>query len=162
MLFGFDARLPLDHALSELHNNKNPASTDFVTARNDARVAVEKSLQRYNDAMQRSADKRRRQLEFAEGAWVWLNSSHLRLPGKLSRKFAAKWCGPYRVLQRISHVAYRLELPKELHGIHDVFHVSLLKPHSGEVPAARAPVFVGGEPEFEVEALVDKRLGRRN
>ena len=49
--------------------------------------------------------------------------------GKLSPRFI----GPYKVLERIISMAYRLALPPELAKLHDVFHVSVLqKYHSDE------------------------------
>ena len=53
-----------------------------------------------------------------------------------------------------------MALPSELGKLHDVFHVSVLKPHFGPVPPARAPVFSIEEPEFEVEKILGKRLSR--
>nr|CAD1827470.1 unnamed protein product [Ananas comosus var. bracteatus] len=43
--------------------------------------------------------------------------------GKLSPRFI----GPYEVLERIGPVAYRLALPPNLSGVHNVFHVSTLR-----------------------------------
>ncbi|GKB18692.1 putative reverse transcriptase domain-containing protein [Tanacetum coccineum] len=42
-------------------------------------------------------------------------------------KLAPKYVGPFEITERISPVAYRLRLPEELNGVHDMFHVSNLK-----------------------------------
>ncbi|GJY51629.1 hypothetical protein Tco_0442476 [Tanacetum coccineum] len=42
-------------------------------------------------------------------------------------KLALRYVGPFEILKRISLVAYRLRLPKELKSVHDTFHVSNLK-----------------------------------
>ncbi|GJW17730.1 putative reverse transcriptase domain-containing protein [Tanacetum coccineum] len=42
-------------------------------------------------------------------------------------KLAPRFVGPFEITERIGPIAYRLRLPKELNGIHDMFHVSNLK-----------------------------------
>nr|GEX80544.1 putative reverse transcriptase domain-containing protein [Tanacetum cinerariifolium] len=42
-------------------------------------------------------------------------------------KLAPRYVGPFEILERIGHVAYRLRLPEELSGVHGTFHVSNLK-----------------------------------
>ncbi|KAD3640048.1 hypothetical protein E3N88_29271 [Mikania micrantha] len=42
-------------------------------------------------------------------------------------KLAPRYVGPFEIIERIGPMAYRLRLPDELSGVHDVFHVSNLK-----------------------------------
>jgi len=42
-------------------------------------------------------------------------------------KLAPRYVHPFKVLQRCGELAYQLELPESLSGVHDVFHVSQLK-----------------------------------
>ena len=37
------------------------------------------------------------------------------------------YIGPFRIITRVGKVAYRLELPEELSGIHNTFHDSQLR-----------------------------------
>ena len=43
--------------------------------------------------------------------------------GKLSPRFI----GPFEILEKVGEVAYRLALPPALSGVHNVFHVSMLR-----------------------------------
>ncbi|GJY02735.1 hypothetical protein Tco_0360887 [Tanacetum coccineum] len=61
-------------------------------------------LKAARDRQKSNVDKRRKPLEFSVGDYVLLKVS--------------PWKGP---------VAYQLDLPKELNGVHDMFHVSNLK-----------------------------------
>nr|GEV05590.1 hypothetical protein [Tanacetum cinerariifolium] len=49
--------------------------------------------------------------------------AHFGKKGKLAPRFV----GPFEIIEKVVHVAYRLDLPKELNGVHDAFHVSNLK-----------------------------------
>ena len=73
--------------------------------------------------MKQQADRHRRAVDISVGSYVWLSTSHLKLPVSLSRKLAQKFVGPFRVVAAIGPVAFRLELPAEWR-IHDVFHSS--------------------------------------
>ncbi|XP_070672102.1 uncharacterized protein [Malus domestica] len=42
-------------------------------------------------------------------------------------KLSPRYIGPYMITERVSEVAYRLELPPELSRVHNVFHVSMLR-----------------------------------
>ena len=46
--------------------------------------------------------------------------------GKLSPRFI----GPFEILEKVGTVAYRLALPPSMTGVHEVFHVSMLRKYT--------------------------------
>ncbi|GKB39601.1 putative reverse transcriptase domain-containing protein [Tanacetum coccineum] len=42
-------------------------------------------------------------------------------------KLAPRFVGPFKIIEKVGPVAYRLDLPEELDSVHDTFHVSNLK-----------------------------------
>jgi hypothetical protein len=46
---------------------------------------------------------------------------------RIKGKLVPRYIGPFLILARLGNVAYRLELPLALTGVHNVFHVSQLK-----------------------------------
>ena len=46
--------------------------------------------------------------------------------GKLSPRFI----GPFEVLERVDTVVYRLALPPSMTGVHEIFHVSMLRKYT--------------------------------
>ena len=75
------------------------------------------------------ADGRRRDLCFKVNDYVYLKVSPMRGIRRfnIKGKLAPRYIGPFRVLERKGEVAYRLELPTALNGVHDVFHISQLR-----------------------------------
>jgi len=75
------------------------------------------------------ANTRRRDLSFKDGDFVYLNVSPMRSVRRINMKgkLAPRYARPFRILARRREVAYQLELPESLSGVHDVFHVSQLK-----------------------------------
>ncbi|WVZ62418.1 hypothetical protein U9M48_012174 [Paspalum notatum var. saurae] len=75
------------------------------------------------------ADNRRRDLEFAVGDYVYLKVSPIRglRRFKVKGKLVPRYIGPFKIVDRKGEVAYQLELPDRLSGVHNVFHISQLK-----------------------------------
>ncbi|WMV58770.1 hypothetical protein MTR67_052155 [Solanum verrucosum] len=75
------------------------------------------------------ADLKRRDIEYQVGDKVYLKVSPWKKimrfgqKGKLSPRFI----GPYKILERVGPVAYKLASPPELDKIHNVYHVSMLR-----------------------------------
>ena len=125
-LYGWRCRSPLHW--SEVGERLALGPDVLQEAENQVRIARERLLTA--QSRQRSyADRRRRDLEFQVGDHVFLKVSPTRgikrfgVRGKLSPRFI----GPYKILERVGPVAYRLALPPNLSGVHNVFHVSVLR-----------------------------------
>lgn len=111
------------------------------------------------------ADAKRIDMEFNVGDQVWLLTKNIRTT-RPSKKLDYRRLGPFKIIQKVGNVAYKLELPPSM-KIHNVFHVSLLEPtiknkFQGRIQEPPPPVEVEGDEEFEVEEILDSRLFRRH
>jgi hypothetical protein len=98
----------------------------------DAEEQVQTIRQNLKAAQSRQksyADTRRRDLEFKIGDYVYLKVSPMRGVKRFSvkGKLSPRYVGPFKIMDRRGEVAYQLELPENLSGVHNVFHVSQLK-----------------------------------
>ncbi|GKD94028.1 hypothetical protein Tco_1373865 [Tanacetum coccineum] len=75
------------------------------------------------------ADRRTKPLEFKVGDMVLLKVSPWKGVVRFGKrgKLSPRYIGPFKILARVGPVAYTLELPEELKGIHSTFHVLNLK-----------------------------------
>jgi hypothetical protein len=75
------------------------------------------------------ADVRRRDLEFVVSDQVLLRVSPTRgvVRFDVSGKLSPRYIGPFSILARVGSLAYRLQLPESMEGVHPVFHVSMLR-----------------------------------
>jgi hypothetical protein len=75
------------------------------------------------------ANKRCRPLEFEVGNHVYLRVSPMKSVKRfgVKGKLAPRYIGPFPILEKCGTVAYKLDLPPSLAGVHDIFHVSQLK-----------------------------------
>lgn len=113
------------------------------------------------------ADRSRREETYEVGERAWLSAANVTTEAdknRPSRKLGSRYLGPFRVIEKVSDVTYKLELPATM-KIHPVFHVSLLKRYrespeefAGRAPTQPPPVIVEGEEEYEVEDILDKQM----
>ena len=71
----------------------------------------------------------RRPLEFEVGDHVFLKVMPKRGVVKFGKrgKLSLRFIGPFEILERIDIVEYRLALSPSMTGVHEVFHVSMLR-----------------------------------
>lgn len=98
---------------------------------------------------------------FQPGDMVWLSSKNIKVH-QPSPKLGPRQLGPFKVLEKVSELDYKLELPHWL-KIHPVLHVNRLSPWRNQgvsKPPPPKPVQVDGEEEYTVEKILDSRLLR--
>ncbi|KAK8671534.1 hypothetical protein V6N13_038128 [Hibiscus sabdariffa] len=125
-LYGRKCRTPLYWMrLSE----RRVLGPELVQQTEDTVRVVRDRLKAAFDRQKAYADLKRKEIEFSVGDQVFLKVSPWKKVLRFGRKgkLSPRFTGPYRVVEKVGPVAYRLELPPELHRIHDVFHVSMLR-----------------------------------
>ena len=106
-----------------------------LRAREEAINILKFHLQRSQNRMKQQADKNRTERSFEQNDWVLLKlQPHRQVTIRQGKqnKFSPKYYGPFKVIEKVGEVAYKLSLPAESQ-IHNVFHVSQLKKCRGIV-----------------------------
>ena len=90
---------------------------------------VQENLKAAKSRHKSYADSRRRNVEFIPGDLVYLRVTPLKGTKRshVMGKLAPRFIGPFKITTRSGEVAYQLELPPELSGVHNAFHVSQLR-----------------------------------
>ena len=128
-------------------------------------MARENTIEGHNKAAE--AMTRRypaREVPFKLGDRVLLEAKNLKLKYPF-RKLAPKREGPFKIVEQLGPVTFRLNLPKQW-KIHPVFHAGLLTPYRetkehGPNHTEPPPELIEGHEELEVEAILNHRTRGR-
>jgi hypothetical protein len=118
----------MGHLPMEDNNLQTDAAT-LLAERQEHLARLKEHLAAAQLRMKLQADKHRMEKEYQVGDEVLLKLQPYSQSSLVNRpypKLAFKFFGPYKILERIGSVAYKLDLPDSC-GIHPVFHVSQLK-----------------------------------
>ncbi|NCU37062.1 hypothetical protein EOM75_13760, partial [Candidatus Falkowbacteria bacterium] len=156
---------PLSPVTAEL-DVRVPDAGDHAKRIEEAVALAKRKLADARNRMKQYADKKRRDISFQVGQQVLISTVNISLKNPGTKKLLPKWMGPFPVTKLVGPVAVQVELPATLHRLHNVFHVSLVKPYrcDGTVQPPPPLDWMEGEPLYEVERLLahrDRKVGPR-
>lgn len=138
---------------------------DFSTVLTAEQTAahIKDNLLKAQARMKHYADQKRSERTLAVGDMVYLKLQpyrHTTLSIHRHLKLHSKFYGPFRVLQKVGSVSYKLLLPEDC-KLHDTFHISQLKKHVGPqaIPNPKLPLLnPDGTILLEPEQLLQRTL----
>nr|ADB85398.1 putative retrotransposon protein [Phyllostachys edulis] len=155
-LYGFPPPLINEVAIPGPEDNE---ARDFLEEKQVMLRRLKENLAQAQTRMKKYADLNRSERQLTVGDMVYLKMQPYRTTAfglKQALKLTSIFYGPFRVMQRVGKVAYRLQLPEGV-GIHPVFHISQLKQHCGanSIPSPELPM-VGKDGKIKTEPSLVK------
>ena len=118
----------------EISNQDPPSVQEMLMQRDLIIEELKKNMLKAQQYMKEQADKKRRPMELQVGDAVLVKLQPYRQNSvalRKNQKLGLRYFGPFKVVNKISAVAYKLQLPEHAQ-IHPVFHISLLKKFKGD------------------------------
>jgi hypothetical protein len=144
--------------------SKVQAVEDHIENQQQILQILKDNLTMAQNHMKQQADQHRSERSFEVGDWVFLRLQPYKQmslkKAKKDNKLSPKYYGPYKVLQKIGTMAYKLELPASSQ-VHPVFHVSCLKKVIGDkipVQTILPELDEEGKIILEPKAITDTRI----
>ena len=125
-LYGRKCRTPL--CWTEL-SEKKISGPDLIQETEEKVKMIREILTVATDRQKSYVDMRRKDFRYEISEKVFLKVSPWKKVMRFGKngKLSPRFIGPYKVIEKVAPVAYRLDLPPELENIHNVFHVSMLR-----------------------------------
>lgn len=121
-------------------------------------------MDRAQHKMKQLADEHCSDREFAVAEWVYVKLQPYRqitVVHRTNQKLAPIFFGPFKIVDKIGSVAYKLELPKNS-AIHPTFHVSKLRRGVKDLSKVAKHLPNWGEGEDRVPiAILQRQLVKR-
>ncbi|GKB04915.1 putative reverse transcriptase domain-containing protein, partial [Tanacetum coccineum] len=111
---------------------------DLIQETTEKIIQIKQRMQAARDRQKSYADLKRKPMEFQVRDKVMLKVSPWKGVVRFGKrgKLNPRYVGPFKVLEKVGEVAYKLELPEELSRVHNTFHVSNLKKCHADEPLA--------------------------
>ncbi|GKB90446.1 putative reverse transcriptase domain-containing protein [Tanacetum coccineum] len=134
-LYGQKCRSPVCWAEVKQVQLTGPEMVQEIT---EKVIQIKQRMQADRDRQKSHADLKRKLMEFQVGDRVMLKVSPWKGVVRFGKrgKLNSRYVGPFKVLEKIGTVAYKLELSQELSRVHNTFHVSNLKKCYSDEPLA--------------------------
>jgi len=161
--FGMHVKLP-----NQVNSTEStiPSVEQFAKRMSEIMKQASENMKSAQDKQKEQADKKRQETPNWEvGELVFVSTENLKGFNKLKEKFI----GPFKIIEKLSNVSYRIELSVK-YQVHNVFHSSLLRssyendsemfPNRTVInvqPPAVKSVNNDEEDEWEIEKLIDRR-----
>ncbi|WMV36715.1 hypothetical protein MTR67_030100 [Solanum verrucosum] len=130
-LYGRGCRLPIRWFEA---GDVKPLGGDLVKDTQDKVMSIQAKLLAAQIRQKKYADHKVRDMAFQNGENVLLKISPVKGVMRFGKKgeISLRYIGPFKVVERVRSVAYKLALPPNLSRVHSVFHVSMLKRYHGD------------------------------
>jgi hypothetical protein len=139
LYFGQQPRTPLNQ--SGGREVRVPQANNFARTLEENLARAKASFLAARSRQKLFAHQRRNEVELVVGQNVLLSTINFKLAHPGTRTLLPKWVGPFKVVERIGKVTYKVELPPNC-KMHNMFHVQLLKPYRdhGKVQPPPPPI----------------------
>jgi len=167
LLYGFHPRAPINLLTNESSIERpnqyefNASNTkQFAEDISAVRLAAKDALKLAQQRFENSYNKNHIFVPYVPGDKVLINIHSLQLPESkgTGAKFSRRYDGPFEITERVSAVAYRIQLPHS-YGIHPVLSIAHLEPFREDTTQERKdlPHLRENPDEYEVEEIVEQR-----